>query len=51
MQLSSTWSCAYRYLRLMGLIEAAAWGLAGDLVAGLLSMSAAVVAAGFKWPC
>ena len=34
----------------MGLIEAAAWGLAGGLAAGLLSMSAAVVAAEFKWP-
>lgn len=34
----------------MHLIEAAAWGMAGGLAAALLSLSAAVVAAGFTWP-
>lgn len=34
----------------MGIIEAAAWGLAGGLAAGLIALSAEVVAAGFKWP-
>ena len=34
----------------MDLMGAAAWGLAGGLAAGLVSMSASVVAAGFKWP-
>jgi ABC-type xylose transport system permease subunit len=36
--------------RSMGIIAAGAWGLAGGLAAGLVSMSAAIVAAGFKWP-
>jgi 4-hydroxybenzoate polyprenyltransferase len=34
----------------MGPIEASIWGLAGGIAAGLVSMSAAVVAAGFHWP-
>jgi len=34
----------------MGIIEAAAWGLAGGLAAGLIALSADVVTAGFKWP-
>jgi hypothetical protein len=34
----------------MGIIAAGAWGLAGGLAAGLVSMSASVAAAGFKWP-
>lgn len=36
--------------RFMGIIAAGVWGLAGGLAAGLVSMSAAVVAVGFKWP-
>ncbi len=40
--------CGYR--RPMGLIDAGAWGLTGGLAAGLVSMSASVVAVGFKWP-
>jgi hypothetical protein len=39
-----------RYVLRMGLLDAATWGLAGGLAAGLVSLSAAVVAAGFKWP-
>ena len=34
----------------MGIVEAAAWGLAGGLAAGLVSLSAAVAAAEFRWP-
>lgn len=34
----------------MGVIESGAWGLAGGLAAGLISLMAAVVAAGFRWP-
>lgn len=34
----------------MDMTAAAGWGLAGGLVAGLLALSSAVVAAGFKWP-
>ncbi|WP_247815462.1 hypothetical protein [Actinomadura luzonensis] len=34
----------------MGLVEAAAWGLAGGLAAGLISLMAAITAAGFRWP-
>lgn len=36
--------------RFMGIIAAGAWGLVGGLAAGLVSLSASVVAAGFKWP-
>jgi hypothetical protein len=36
--------------RFVGIIAAATWGLAGGLAAGLVSLSASVVAAGFKWP-
>jgi len=34
----------------MGVLEAAAWGLAGGAVAGLVGMSSAVVAEGYRWP-
>jgi hypothetical protein len=34
----------------MGLVEAGAWGLAGGIAAGLVSLSAAVVTAKFRWP-
>jgi uncharacterized membrane protein len=34
----------------MGVVEAAGWGLAGGTVAGLIGLSAAVVAAGYRWP-
>lgn len=34
----------------MGWMEAAAWGLAGGLAAGLLALMTAVSAAGFRWP-
>jgi hypothetical protein len=34
----------------MGVVEAGAWGLAGGLVAGLISLSGAVIKAGFRWP-
>jgi hypothetical protein len=34
----------------MGLVEAGLWGLVGGGAAGLISTSAAVVAAGFQWP-
>ncbi len=34
----------------MGWIDAAAWGLAGGLAAGLLALMTAVTAAGFRWP-
>lgn len=34
----------------MSLIEAGAWGLAGGLAAALISLSAAVAEAGFRWP-
>jgi hypothetical protein len=40
----------HSYGPFMGIIEAAAWGLAGGLAAGLISLSADVVLAGFKWP-
>ena len=48
--LSTRGKQAHRYVRSMDLMGAAAWGLAGGLAAGLVSMSASVVAAGFKWP-
>jgi|ERR1700761_6590726 len=38
------------YFDHMGLIEAVSWGISGGLAAGLVSVSASVVAAGFKWP-
>jgi len=34
----------------VGWIQAAAWGLAGGLAAGLVGLMTAVTAAGFKWP-
>lgn len=34
----------------MTLVDAALWGLAGGLAAGLVSLSASIVSAGFKWP-
>lgn len=34
----------------MGIGEAAVWGCAGGAVAGLVSMSAAIAAANFRWP-
>jgi hypothetical protein len=34
----------------MGVVEAAIWGLAGGAAASLVGLSAAVVAAGFRWP-
>src|SRR6266705_6452453 len=34
----------------MGLLEAGAWGFAGGLAAGMVSMAAAVTNAGFTWP-
>jgi hypothetical protein len=34
----------------MVLIEAAAWGIAGGLASGLVTLSADVVGAGYKWP-
>ena len=34
----------------MGLWEAACWGLAGGLAAGLVSLMTAVASAGFAWP-
>lgn len=34
----------------MGLIEAGAWGIAGGLAAGLLTLMIAVTEAGFRWP-
>ena len=34
----------------MRLNEAAAWGVAGGLAAGLIALSTAVVTAGFRWP-
>lgn len=34
----------------MGLVEAAVWGITGGLASGLVSVSADVVAAGYKWP-
>jgi hypothetical protein len=34
----------------MGVGEAAAWGMAGGAVAALVSISAAIVGAGFRWP-
>lgn len=34
----------------MGIGEAAVWGMAGGAVAGLVSLSAAIVAANFRWP-
>jgi hypothetical protein len=34
----------------MGVVEAAGWGLAGGAVAGLIGLSSAVVAAGYRWP-
>lgn len=37
-------------VRDMGVLEAAGWGLAGGLVAGLLGLSASVVAANYRWP-
>lgn len=36
--------------RFMGIIAAGAWGLAGGVAIGLVSVSADVVTAGFKWP-
>jgi hypothetical protein len=40
----------WRNLRLMGVAEAAEWGLAGGVAAGLVALSAAVMAVGYKWP-
>jgi hypothetical protein len=34
----------------MGLLAAGAWGMAGGLAAGLVVVSAAIAAAGYKWP-
>ncbi len=34
----------------MGVAEAGGWGLAGGTVAGLVGLSSAVVAAGYRWP-
>ncbi|MEV8636503.1 hypothetical protein AB0395_33135 [Streptosporangium sp. NPDC051023] len=34
----------------MGLIEAGAWGIAGGLAAGLLTLMVAVTEARFRWP-
>ncbi len=34
----------------VGAIEASAWGAAGGAVAGLLALSASVIAARFRWP-
>lgn len=34
----------------MGVVQAAIWGLAGGAAAGLVGLSAAIVAAGFRWP-
>jgi hypothetical protein len=34
----------------MGLLEAAAWGMTGGAVAGLISLAAAIIAANFRWP-
>ena len=38
------------YGRLMGLLEAGAWGFSGGLAAGLVSLMATVTAAGFRFP-
>lgn len=34
----------------MGIGEAGLWGMAGGAVAGLVSLSAAIVSANFRWP-
>lgn len=34
----------------MSVIAAAAWGVLGGTLAGLVSISAAIIAAGFRWP-
>jgi uncharacterized membrane protein YfcA len=34
----------------MGLLEAGAWGVAGGLAAGLLTLMVAVTEVGFRWP-
>jgi hypothetical protein len=34
----------------VGIVQAGTWGLAGGVVAGLISLSTAVVAANFRWP-
>lgn len=41
---------AKSYFRAVGVLEAAAWGIAGGAIAGLLSMSAEITLAGFTWP-
>jgi hypothetical protein len=39
-----------RYLHPVGVIQAAAWGILGGTIAGLVSLSAAIIAVGFAWP-
>lgn len=34
----------------MDLVQAAAWGIAGGISAGLISFSSSIVAAGHRWP-
>jgi hypothetical protein len=34
----------------MGLVEAAAWGVAGGLAAALIALSVEITEAGFRWP-
>lgn len=34
----------------MGWLATAAWGMAGGLAAGLMSLMAAISAAGYRWP-
>lgn len=50
MPVAFTWSGQQGYGRCVGWLQAAGWGLAGGLAAGLLALMTAVSTAGFRWP-
>jgi uncharacterized membrane protein YfcA len=46
---SSIW-CRLRYFSNVGVLNAVLWGILGGAIAGLLTVSAAITASGFRWP-